>query len=66
MIRLHAHPPPPPFPLLFCPQLFSLSQSSCVSLVELTEGKDLGGGRGAVRKALSEFIAISLGKNLSF
>jgi len=39
--RLHAHSSPPPFSLQ---QVFSLSQSSCVSLVELTDGKGGGGG----------------------
>jgi hypothetical protein len=38
--------PPPPSPLS-CQQLVSLSQSSCVSLIELTDGKVGRGGGGS-------------------
>jgi hypothetical protein len=42
MIRLHAHH----LPLLFRQQVASLSQSSCVSPVDLTDWKGVGEGAG--------------------
>ncbi len=45
MIRILAHP----FTLLSRQQVVSLSQSSCVSLVEFTDGSEGGEGRGWAR-----------------
>ncbi len=45
LVVLNSHTPPPPTSPLYRQQIVSLSQSSCVSPIQLTDGKGGGGGR---------------------